>query len=170
MKEIKLTKGFIALVDDEDFERVNQIKWQTQINKSNIYAMNRIKREDKTIKRYLHRFILKLENTPRGTDVDHINHNGLDNRKENLRTCTQSQNNMNSIPQKNKKSIYKGVYFNRLNNKFITRIYINRKCVYHAFFSSENEAAKAYDIAAKKYYGEFAYLNFHNQLISNQSI
>ena len=98
---------------------------------------------------------------PVGLVVDHINHNGLDNRKANLRIATRAQNSRYSKKTKNKfSSNYKGLYFHRLERRWRVRITENGRTRYVGQFKDEIEAAKAYDRAARKYHGEFASLNF----------
>lgn len=151
--EIKLNKRYIALVDDEDFERVNKYRW---FYHHNGYARltTKIGKEKKQIN--MHRFIL---NAPINMEVDHINHNGLDNRRCNLRLCTHIQNQQNSKKRLNTKYKYKCVYFDKDKNKWRVRMKVNRKQIYIGYFESELEGAKAYNNAAIKYFGEFAKLN-----------
>jgi len=94
--------------------------------------------------------------------VDHINHNGLDNRKANIRPATHSQNNFNRIisTRGDLSSKYKGVAWNKSKKKWQARIGIYGKRKHIGHFKDEIQAAKAYDKAAKKYHGEFASLNF----------
>jgi hypothetical protein len=91
--------------------------------------------------------------------IDHKNHNGLDNRKTNLRKITHQQNMMNRRPSKNSTSKYKGVSLFKRDKKWIAHICFNRILRYIGIFATEIEAAKAYNIFAKKYFGEYAYLN-----------
>jgi len=107
----------------------------------------------------MHRVII---NAPRHLLVDHINHNGLDNRKANLRTATIAQNNVNraSYKTKNSPSKYKGVYWSKRDKKWQVQICHNNKRKHIGQFDNEIQAAKAYDEAAKKYHKEFAVLNF----------
>lgn len=106
----------------------------------------------------LHRFIM---NASKGTEVDHIDpSNTLDNRKSNLRICTNRQNQMNKRPQKNGSSPYKGVSWKKEQSKWSSRIQANGKLRHLGYFLSELEAARAYDAAALRYFGEFAYPNF----------
>lgn len=152
MKEIQLTQGKITLVDDEDYERVSQYKWFAHKENIRFYAWGRINK--KIIK--LHRFIMNIHNPK--ILVDHINGNGLDNRKENLRFCSASQNNFNRKPIKNI-SGYKGVRKELKSKNWSARIYMNYKEKYLGSFITKEDAAKAYNEAAIKYFGEFANLN-----------
>lgn len=160
MKEIELTKGYKAIVDDEDFEYLNQFSWHTRIVKNTQYAKRTI-RFPKATTINMHREIM---NCPLNMMVDHINGNGLDNRKENLRICTRSNNLMNSSKPKSKAtSQYKGVHKLKLKNPnwkcWRSEIRLNKKAIYVGLFNTEKEAALAYNEAAKKYFGEYAKLN-----------
>src|SRR3990167_3498600 len=115
MKKIKLKQGNYTIVDNEDFEYLNQWKWYFY----NGYAIRRYK---KTIR--MHRL---LNNTPLGFFTDHINRNKLDNRKSNLRTVTKSQNGFNTNLSRNNKSGYKGIYWEKFTNKWRAEIKINYK-------------------------------------------
>lgn len=147
--KINLTKGKFAIIDEEDFEKVNQYKWHTVIHD---YAAR--KENKKSI--LMHRFIL---NVPINKEIDHINRNGLDNRKVNLRICSHIENSWNTDKKKNNKSGYKGVFFIKRLNLWIARISINQKSITLGYFKTKDEAAKMYNNYAKKYFGEFAYLN-----------
>lgn len=149
MKEIQLTQGKVALVDDADYEWLNQFKWYALLLSDKYWYARRSKRPVVL----MHRLIL---NPPEGMDSDHINRNGLDNRRSNLRVCTRSQNQHNSI-SKGGKSKYKGVYL--FNGKWGARIMSNYNNTFLGCFNSEIEAAEAYNRAAIKYHGEFARLN-----------
>ena len=100
-----------------------------------------------------------FDNIPDGMEVDHINGNTLDCRRENLRIVTSRQNTMN-IHIIRGKSCYKGVFWNKDIEKWYSRIGVNYKLINLGYFASEIEAAKAYDRAALKHFGEFARLNF----------
>ena len=154
-KLIPLTQDKFAIVDAEDYGWLSKYKWHASKDRRNYYAKRRGPHGIVT----MHRVIL---NAPAGLVVDHINHNGLDNRKANLRLCTVAQNNRNARPctGPNKTSKYKGVSFDKNRNRFAASIKHHRKIYFLGRFKNETDAAKAYDKAAKKYFGEFAYLNF----------
>lgn len=155
MKQIPLTQGKFALVDDEDFERVSQFKWTYKKSINTGYAQRTLWPSNKHL--YLHSFILNTSEM-----VDHINGNGLDNRKINLRHANKAINSMNRIKQKNNTSGYKGVhkYKIKLRKPFQAYIKVNGKRKHLGMFSTALEAAKIYDLAARKYFGEYANLNF----------
>lgn len=153
-RRIKLTQGKFAIVDVEDYRMLIQYDWCAANNLCTFYAMRKENR--KNIK--MHRQIM---NPPPYLFVDHINHNGLDNRKANLRIVTPAQNSRNRVKGKNKKSSkYKGVCLDKETNKWRSAIRFNRKPIHLGYFESEEDAAKAYDEAAEKLFGEFASLNF----------
>ena len=150
MKEIKLTQNTVTQVDDEDYEYINQWKWHTQSNKVTKYAVRT------SNKIAMHRVIM---NTPKGLQVDHIDHNGLNNQKANLRNCTHGQNQMNR--KSSGKSKYLGVYLDKRNRtkKFRAMIRVDNKNIYLGSFLNEREAALVYNDNAIIYHGEFAKLN-----------
>jgi hypothetical protein len=163
MKEIKLTKCHsIALVDDDDYEELSKYKWSSKTARTGYYAFiyiwNKETKQTKAIG--MHRMVI---NCPDGYIVDHINHNGLDNRKENLRIVTKSQNSMNTQKNKKNKYGYKGVALigkrNR-NKPYAGQLRYGKTRYYLGTFSTPEEAARAYDKKAKELFGEFACLNF----------
>src|SRR5579863_1550584 len=105
----------------------------------------------------MHREIMKPS---KDEEVDHINHDKLDNRRENLRVCTGSQNQCNRRRKLKNTSGYKGVCWYRSKNRWKAALNIKGKCVWTGLFKNKEEAAHAYDEAAKLHHGEFAYLNF----------
>lgn len=163
MKKIKLTQGKFALVSDEDYHDL--IKWDWFACKSSIgtwYA----KRNDPiskggTGKRkiYMHRQILGV--TDPKIMIDHKDNNGLNNTRKNIRVATRSQNGVNTKSRKNSTSKYIGVSFKTANRKWVSQIQFNNKQLYLGLFDSEKEAAKRYDLEAKKLFGEYANLNFN---------
>lgn len=157
-RRIKLTKGYYAKVDPDDFERLNQHKWQAAEKDGACYAIRTIFKNKKRTLLHMHREVI---NAPPGTIVDHINRDGKDNRKANLRLANKNQNVWNSKRGKNTgKSKYKGVHWDNRVKKWRTRLVVNRRDVFSKYFDDEIQAAKAYDEVAKKYRGEFAMLNF----------
>ncbi len=160
MKRIPLTQGKFALVDNEDFEWLSQWKWQAQKGRYTYYAARRIpiqSGEQRAV--WIHRQILGLKFGD-GIESDHRNNNGLDNRKANLRPCTPRQNQWNRLPRKNVSSKYKGVGWHKDTQKWQAHITYNSEFIWLGLFSNETEAAKAYDVKAKKLFGEFARTNF----------
>lgn len=145
MKSIPLTKGLVALVDDEDFEFLNQYKWHS----SHGYAV----RLKGTKGDRMHRVIM---NAPSDMFVDHINGNRADNRRANLRVCTPGENGKNKTLFVTNKSGHRGVYWNK--NKWRAQICVNRKQIYLGRFDTLEDAAQAYKDAAIKHHGEFASL------------
>ena len=157
-KEIQLTKGKVTIVDDEDFEYLNQWKWSTNSAKPERFYAWRNKRIDGKVNMiYLHRFILNI--TDRKIYVDHINNNSLDNRKVNLRQCSHSENERNKDKTKRNSSGFKGVCFDKSCNKFCSLITVNKKRIWLGYFIDPIDAAKVYNEAALKYHGDFAKLN-----------
>jgi len=159
MKEIKLTKGYVTQIDDEDFEWLSQWKWQVVVrNGCTSYAKRGV--QNKTTKKIItiqmHRQIM---DTPSNMQVDHIDGNGLNNQKHNLRNCSSAENRKNRRLGKNNKVGFKGVYEFR-NKVFVSKIYANKVLIYLGLFKTATMAAIAYDEAAMKYHGEFARLNF----------
>ena len=149
MKQISLTRGKFALVDDEDFEYLSQWKWCVD-------SLGYAYRSLHPGRVWMHRLI---NNTPEGFLTDHINGNPLDNRKQNLRTVTQAQNQINRTLQKNSTSGFKGVSWNTRCKKWVSKLYSNRQCIFLGYYKNLLEAVVAYNEAAKKYHGEYAKLN-----------
>lgn len=153
-KEIPLTKGHVALIDDDDYERVSQYKWTFD---NNGYAVRKAGGHKNPKKIMLHRFIL---DAPAGFDVDHIDHDLLNNVRSNLRVCNRSQNNANRLSLAGSTSQYKGVSWNSKREywQVYQTAYGKRRWLGH--FQNEVEAALAYDDAAFAAFGDFARLNF----------
>ena len=159
MKQIKLTQGQFALVDDADYDWLNQYKWFAHKSRGNFYAgrMSPTKKGTRYAIR-MHRQIFGLEHDDK-RDTDHINHNTLDNHQENLRICTHRQNMKNQKKRPNTTSKYKGVCWKKKEKKWYVRITVDGNRISLGRFTDEKEAATAYNKAAKKYFGNFAYLN-----------
>lgn len=161
MKEIKLSHGKVALVDDEDFDRVNQFKWHWYKNGRTIYCIRNICINGKRSSQSLHHFILNIQNAKLNKiEVDHIFGDGLDNQKHNLRVCSHSENMMNQRSKKNSSSKFVGVWWNKRDNNFQSEIRCNGIRYYLGIYKSEIDAAKAHDNKAKELFGKFANLNF----------
>jgi hypothetical protein len=157
-RRIKLTQGKYAIVDPEDFERLNKFKWYAAKDTRTFYAHRHKRVGKKYISIGMHREIL---DPPGHLIVDHINHNGLDNLKANLRLATCAQNSYNRRQfRKNKSSKYIGVSWKERTKKWAAIICYKRENIIIGYFKDEIQAAKAYDEAAQKYHGEFASLNF----------
>jgi ABC-type sulfate/molybdate transport systems ATPase subunit len=169
MREIKLTQGFVAIVDDEDFEYLNQFKWWVS-GKHTKYAVTSITHNKVEIYFKMHRILMGLKKGD-SEKVDHINSNGLDNRRCNLRICNHSQNMMNRRKGSGCSSKYKGVSLHRdkrfnktkqewvmYRPRWVAHIKLEKK-ISLGYFKTEEDAAIAYNNAAIKHFGEFANLN-----------
>ena len=150
MAIITLTQGKETIVDDDMLEYLSQWKWHYNDG----YVCRNIATENGQKKIRLHAFIM---GTPCGMDTDHADGNKLDNRKCNLRICTRSENRKNSKMRKECASGYKGVH--KVHNRWSAYIMINKNTCLGSFRTPE-DAAHAYDEAARQYFGEFAVLNF----------
>lgn len=158
MKQIPLTQGQFALVDDEDFEYLNQFKWYADKRSHTYYANTHIYKNQKNTVVSMHRIILGL--TDSKIQGDHKDKNGLNNQRYNLRVCTCAQNQRNKKAREGGSSKYIGVHWHKKGNKWQSRIKMDGNQISLGLFTDEIEAAKAYDKAAKFYHQEFASLNF----------
>lgn len=159
--EITLPKGNKVIVDKEDFERVSQFSWaiSSKVDGKGYAIRGIYNPETKKISSIrMHRFILSA---PKGMEVDHINGNRLDNRKENLRLCYNKENNRNKGKNRNNTSGFKGVVERKTASgvKWLAQISKDRKTFSLGLFSSKVEAAETHDKAAEKLFGEFAKTN-----------
>jgi len=145
--------GYDVLIDDEDFEKAQYIKWH-RINKngSPYFSKSFRSKDNKYHSILLHRLII---NAPHGKHVDHINGDTLDNRKSNLRICSRTDNNCNLKRRVDNTSGYKGVSFDKKKKKWAAYISKNKKRHFLGYFNTPKEAHKAYCKASKKYHGEF---------------
>lgn len=160
-KEIPLTQGKTTIVDDEDFEMLNQFKWYYHRDWRSPHRGYAVRNSlyikgEKRHQIVMHRLIL---NAPPGIEVDHINRNTLDNRRINLRLCSTKQNLFNREKKQNCISQYKGVTLRPSTGKWQACIAKNGQSFYLGVFESEIGAAKAYNEAAVKLFGRFAGLN-----------
>ena len=161
-RKIKLTHGKFAIVSPQDYDQLARHKWSARKSGRTFYAERYMPLGKGRYKQIsMHREVLKV-----GKEyyVDHINHNGLDNRKANLRLATRSQNAQNRRKAKIKSwSKYKGVSLHNLDKRWSVRIQVNGKQKFLGLFEDEVEAAKTYDRSANKYHGQFAVLNFEDK-------
>jgi len=156
MKQIQLTRGQVALVDDEDYDYLMQWKWSAHLNNNRYFYAERgikVNGKCKTIRMHVDLMKPKI-----GNIVDHINHNTLDNRKHNLRVCTRSQNNANRTSVKNSSSKYLGVGFEK-DRGWTARIRKDGIGYRLGTFNTEEEAAIAYNEKAIELHKNFANLN-----------
>lgn len=161
MKEIKLTKGQVTLVDDDDFDWLNQWSWYADKIGGTFYVKRRIylgringKGRGRSI--YIHREIMQPS---KGKRIDHKDGDGLNNQKHNLRECTHTENMRNAKSRRVFSSKYHGVHWDKAREKWSVTIMADRKLFYIGRFNDENQAALAFNEAAKKHHGEFASLN-----------
>lgn len=156
---VPLTQGKVALIDEEDAERVLAFKWCAEFSGENSvssrwYARHFFK-NGQNIR--LHRFVV---NASPGTMVDHKNGDGLDCRRSNLRQCVKANNSQNCVLRVNNTSGFKGVTFDKRRNHWYARIKVDGKEIHFRSTNTAEESALIYDEAARIYYGEFARLNF----------
>ena len=149
-----------AKVDPADYKRLRKHEWLVKKTRNSYYSL-RIgpgKKAGRESQIYMHKEILKV---PEGMVTDHINRDGMDNRRANLRAATHSQNMCNKRKRSGPTySKYKGIHWHKLHRKWKAAITFEKKRIYLGSFENEIDAAKVYDEAAKKYHGEFACLNF----------
>ena len=171
MKEIPLSNGMIALVDDEDYELVSQYTWTAwKPSRSRTwYAVSGLNRGRGANVVLLHRFIMRPKEDEQ---VDHISGEGLDNRRiTNLRIVTPAQQTYNRLPQKGKLySDYKGVTWCKSSEKWKAQIMKYGKNYALGYFNDEVEAANAYDLKALELFGEYAKPNFVKEVMLNDSL
>lgn len=151
----------VALVDDEDYDRVSRYNWSLTKSKTNktVYACRYIYiGNSKSKPQSLHRFVMNAQDDRL---IDHRNGNGLDCRKDNLRFATQAQNLRNAGKRPHNKSGYKGVHWSERHQKWVAQIRdSNGKKTFLGHFDQVEAAARAYDAAAIRFHGEFAHTNF----------
>lgn len=165
MKEIVLKSGHIAIVDDDDYETVSAHKWHANVKLRSdgtirdIYAITNIKTDEgKKTTLKIHRLIMR---TSKGVDIDHIDGNGLNNQRNNLRECSRSENNCNQHRFRGVSKL-KGVCWSKYHKRWKAQIRFGTVNTHIGYFASELDAARAYDAAALKYFGVFARINTYD--------
>ncbi len=159
-RRIPLTQGKFAIVDPGDYYELAKYKWHARRDGRTFYASRSVRTKEGKRRIFpMHRQILKVADD---MFVDHINRYGLDNRRANLRPATPAQNMRNRVKFDKRKYVskYKGVSHNNGNKAWQAEIYQNHKRIFLGCFEDEEWAGRAYDLAAKKYHGQFAVLNF----------
>lgn len=156
MRKILLTQNQFALVDNDDYDYINQWKWCAKKIYDNVYCAVRVGKRPRRERIYMHRVIMNVEKT---LEIDHIDGNPLNNQKYNLRICKHSENMLNRKKKKTNTTGYKGVRPTS-NNKYQALICVNGKQTCIGTFENPIDAARAYDQRAKKLHGDFARLNF----------
>ena len=165
MNLLPLTQGYVAIVDDDDYERLKNHKWRAKRHYGNkLYAVRYVCMNGWAKQVFLHHEVLGLTSAPPGRVVDHINGNSLDCTRANLRICTHAQNCQNRRHQKNSRSKYKGVKIIEEKSGFRYRAAItaNNKLYYLGTFKDEYSAMAAYNVMAIRLHGKFAYINTWN--------
>lgn len=155
MKKIELTKGKFAIVDKEDYDELIKNSWFVNGGRTNTYA-SRASGKDAVM---MHRQIMGIHKSD-NRQVDHINHDGLDNRKENLRVCTRSENLRNKRLYKGSKSRYIGVDYKKDRGRWRARLTVGGRVIEGGTFKTEEEAGRKRDAMAIEHHGNFANLNF----------
>lgn len=154
MAKIQLTRGYYSIIDIEDYEKVISASstWNVWLSEGQAYARYR---KGNNISVYLHRTII---NAPKGLYVDHIDHNGLNNTKANLRIASNSQNQMNKQkPRSNNTSGTTGVVWHAGSGKYMAKITVDQKTIYLGIYQTLEEAISVRKAAEKKYFGEFVF-------------
>ena len=154
VRRIPLTRGKFALVEPEDYYQLSKFNWHTREPTKGIFYASGI-RNGKSVR--MHREIM---DAPDDLVVDHIDRNGLNNCRSNLRLCTPAQNNLNKFLNSYGSSKYKGVNWAKIKKKWRAEVQFDNKMYYLGYFTDEIDAAKAYDEKASQLHGEFACLNF----------
>lgn len=155
-REIQLTKGFVAIVDDAEFDWLMQWGWTTLVKPKTAYAVAKIDGRSA----YMHRLIME---TPKGLVTDHINGDGLDNRRANLRVATSSQNNTARHDAPRNRHGYFGIQLSKSGRFFQASIRADKRRFFLGTAPTAEAAARLYDEGARRLHGEFAHLNFPSE-------
>ncbi len=163
MQKIPLTQGKFATVDDDVFNELSQYTWHARKSRNTFYAVRNVSKLGGGYTALpMHRQIIDV---PSNMKIDHKFGDGLDNRRENLRICTNLQNIHNQYKRQGTLSKYKGVYKRLGYDRYRAQITVNGKKINLGDFSSAEIAARAYDRAARLYFGEFARPNFEQGIV-----
>lgn len=157
-REIKLSQGYIAIVDDEDFAMISMLDWYATPREHTVYARTKTKPFQGS-GLYMHQLIMLSVD---GEKIDHRDFNGLNNTRDNLRHCTSVQSSAHTRGNQTKLSGYKGVYFKTGSNRkkpWCARIIVGGREISLGTYETKEEAATARDIAALQYQGDFAFIN-----------
>lgn len=150
MKEIKLTQGKVALVDDADFERMNSVKWFASKIRHVFYAHTKVNENGKRRNQSMHKALTGYNQT------DHIDGNGLNNQRSNLRECSNSENAQNARISLRNNSGTKGVCWDPVSRKWLAQIRLNRRRYFVGRYASIDKASKAIQARRRELHGEFA--------------
>ncbi len=157
MKKILLTRGLHAIVDNNVYPELVKHKWHAMLGRDTFYAVRKTKGTGGSRGTILmHREVLRVQCNE---EIDHVNRNGLDNRRTNLRASSRSQNSANRGRQINSGK-YKGVHRTANKERWRARIQVNGEGIYLGTFDDAVDAALTYDVAAREHFGEFACTNF----------
>lgn len=152
---VPLSQGYVAIVDAADATRVLAHKWSAEPKRKTVYAVRQVQRPDGGwVKQRLHTFLTGYAQT------DHANGDGLDNRRANLREATATQNNQNRRRRSDNTSGFKGVMWRKDRSQWRAHIMVSGRQRSLGAYASAEEAARAYDAAAREFFGEYAALNF----------
>jgi hypothetical protein len=156
LKTIEMKSGAVVLLDDEDHEVLSAYRWFARPGRHTCYAMRKRRVGGKDIVVLMHRQIMAA---PAGLVVDHIDGNGLNNQRSNLRLCTSAENIRNQPKRRVTPSRYKGVFVCGTTGRWFVKILAHNRQIFLGRFASEHAAARAYNEAAQQFFGEFANLN-----------
>lgn len=164
MKLIALSRGRFAKVDNEDFDRISAHRWYAHWSRytRSFYAVRHEKTNSEGKREFvqMHREVL---GAGPGREVDHANHETLDNRRENLRVCSHSENQHNSRIRRDNASGFKGVSWSESSGRWRATIILKRKQIHLGYHDAKEDAARAYDLASSRLHGDFASPNSQAQ-------